>query len=59
MANIRKMWEGEDEEALRQELLSKDEGIIKNQLIYIREMVSDIENEKWRYKTSEYIVNTF
>ncbi|GLD47157.1 interaptin-like isoform X1 [Lates japonicus] len=54
MANIRKMWEGEDEEALRQELLSKDESIIKSQLIYMREM--EKVNQRLREKNEDLTV---
>ncbi|XP_056252390.1 inner centromere protein-like [Seriola aureovittata] len=51
MANIRKMWEEEDEEALRQELLSEEENTVKSQLIYIRK--KEKENQKLRERNEE------
>lgn len=42
VANIRKTWEEEDEEALRQQLLSEEESTVKSQWIYISKKVSDM-----------------
>ncbi|XP_071317740.1 trichohyalin-like isoform X4 [Trachinotus anak] len=51
MANIRKMWEEEDEEALRQQLLCEKESTVKAQLVYIRK--KEKENQKLREKNAE------